>query len=242
LPPISRGLTTTKSNTTPSSPPPEPITPSWPSPELIGGSSGPPPAARDCASDHDTTTKPVTAFNPWFALAAAVALAYPILVWTGIASIPPAAFVLLGISCIGIRIAGTKQLTRSPAEFFAFLLAAIALVVLLTISPQIAARAYPVAISLATATIFAASLRYPPTIVERIARVTDPNLSPAGIVYTRKVTIVWVGFLLINAAISLWTALWGTLDQWALWNGLLSYLAMGTLFAGEYLIRRLIRP
>ena len=98
------------------------------------------------------------------------------------------------------------------------------------------------AISLATATIFAASLKYPPTIIERIARLTDPNLPPTGIAYTRQVTIVWVAFLLTNATISLWTALWGTLDQWALWNGLLSYLAMGTLFAGEYLVRRLIRP
>jgi len=55
------------------------------------------------------------------------------------------------------------------------------------------------------------------------------------------VTAVWVGFLLVNAAISLWTVLWGSLEQWALWNGLLSYLAMGTLFTAEYLVRRVVR-
>jgi uncharacterized membrane protein len=180
--------------------------------------------------------------NPWSAVAAAVALAYPFLVWTGLASIPPAAFVLVGIGCIGVRIAGTRRLARSPNEMIVLPLAAILLVALLAVSPAIAARAYPVAISLAMAAIFAASLRHPPTIVERIARLSEPDLPLEGIAYTRQVTRVWVGFLLINAAISLWTAIWGSLDQWALWNGMLSYLAMGALFGGEYLVRRMVRP
>jgi uncharacterized membrane protein len=94
---------------------------------------------------------------------------------------------------------------------------------------------------LALATIFGASLRFPPTVIERIARLTEPDLPPEGVVYTRKVTAVWVGFLLVNAAISLWTVLWGSLEQWALWNGLLSYLAMGILFTAEYLVRRVVR-
>ena len=55
-------------------------------------------------------------------------------------------------------------------------------------SPVIAARAYPVAISLAMAAIFAASLRHPPTIVERIARLSEPDLPPEGVAYTRQVT------------------------------------------------------
>jgi uncharacterized membrane protein len=174
-------------------------------------------------------------------LAGAVALAYPLVVWTGFSSIPPAAFVLVGIGCIGLRIVGTWRLARSPTEIVAFVVAAGLLVGLLTVSPLMAARAYPVAISLAMAAVFAASLRYPPTVVERIARLSEPDLPPDGVVYTRQVTGVWVGFLLVNAAISLWTAIWGSLDQWALWNGLLSYLAMGALFGGEYLVRRVVR-
>lgn len=169
-------------------------------------------------------------------------MAYPLLVWFGVASVPPAVFVLIGIACIGVRVMGTRRLVRSPSELIAFVLAALLLAVLLAVSPGVAARAYPVAISLAMAAVFAASLRYPPTIVERIARLSEPDLPPDGVVYTRQVTRVWVGFLLANAAISLWTALWGSLDQWALWNGLLSYLAMGALFAGEVLVRRRIRP
>ena len=179
--------------------------------------------------------------NPKTALAGAVALAYPFLVWFGISTVPPAAFVLIGITCIGARMVGGRRLVRAPSEIIAFLLAAILLVALLLVSPAIAARAYPVAISLAMAAVFAASLHHPPTIVERIARLSEPDLSAGGVAYTRQVTRIWVAFLLFNATISLWTALWGSLDQWALWNGLLSYLAMGALFGGEYLVRRKVR-
>ena len=177
----------------------------------------------------------------WTILAVAGAVVYPSLVWFGLSNVPPATFVLIGVACIGARAVGSRRLKRSPAECGAFLLAAILLVLLLAISPNIAARAYPVVISLAMAAVFAASLRYPPTIVERIARLTEPDLPPQGVVYTRQVTRVWVVFLLGNATVSLSSVLWGSLDQWMLWNGVLSYVAMGTLFAGEFLVRQWVR-
>ncbi len=91
------------------------------------------------------------------------------------------------------------------------------------------------------AAVFGLSLLFPPTIVERIARITEPNLPPGGVVYTRRVTAIWAVFLLFNAVVSAATALWGTLAQWTLWNGLISYLLMGTLFAGELIVRRAVR-
>ena len=151
--------------------------------------------------------------NPWSAVAGAGAVAYPFLVWFGRTKVPPAGFVLIGVACIAARMIATRRLVRSPVEVTVFLLAAAMLVGLLAVSPTLAARSYPVAISLAVATIFAASLRFPPTVIERIARLTEPDLPPEGVIYTRKVTVVWVAFLLVNAAISLWTALCGSLEQ-----------------------------
>jgi uncharacterized membrane protein len=173
-------------------------------------------------------------------LAGAVALAYPFLVWFGVDSLPAGVFVLLGIASIGLRLY-RRRLSKSWIEIAAFASAGTALAVLAMLSPTIASRAYPVAIALAVASVFAASLIFPPTMVERIARLTEPNLSPQGVAYTASVTRMWVVFLLLNAAISLWTAIWGSLEQWVLWNGLLSYLAMGALFAGEFLVRRMVR-
>ena len=50
-----------------------------------------------------------------------------------------------------------------------------------------------------------------------------------------------LAFLVGNAAISAATGLWGSLALWTLWNGLLSYVLMGGLFAGEFMYRQLAR-
>jgi uncharacterized membrane protein len=177
------------------------------------------------------------AIDAWSVLAGAGTLAYPFVVWFGLASLPPAAFVVAGLLCMAARLIAT----RGQAGVAAFVVAGIALLGLLGLAPALAARAYPVAISLAVASVFAASLIRPPSVVERIARLAEPDLSPAGVAYTRGVTWVWLGFLLGNAAISVWTALFASLAVWTLWNGLLSYLAMGALFAGEFVVRRRVR-
>ena len=74
--------------------------------------------------------------------------------------------------------------------------------------------------------------------VERLARIREPQLSPAGVRYTRKVTKVWCGFFIGNGAVALFTVLYADLRLWTLWNGMLSYILMGTLMAGEWLVRQ----
>jgi uncharacterized membrane protein len=168
-------------------------------------------------------------------------IAYPVVVYFALPLVPPAALVMTGVGLICLRLAGMGRLAQWKGWRLAFLLAVIGLIVLLVLSPRLAAQAYPVAISLSVAGVFAVSLYVPPTIVERFARMSEPDLPPQGVLYCRKVTLVWIAFLLGNAGISMATALWGSLAQWTLWNGLLSYIAMGALFAGEFLVRRLVK-
>ena len=168
-------------------------------------------------------------------------LSYPALVYFGLLGTAPALVVLFGVLLIVLRLVAARRTAGSGGEAAALLLVAAALLGLLAVSPPLAAKAYPAAISFAFAALFLLSVIRPPTIVERIARVREPDLPPAGVAYTRKVTILWIGFLVMNGAISVATSLWGSLGQWMLWNGLLSYLATGALFAGEYLVRRLVR-
>jgi uncharacterized membrane protein len=78
------------------------------------------------------------------------------------------------------------------------------------------------------------------SVIERLARLREPDLPPAGVLYTRRVTQIWCVFFIVNGAIALFTALHGDMQIWTLWNGLLSYFLMGTLMAGEWLIRRRI--
>jgi uncharacterized membrane protein len=101
-----------------------------------------------------------------------------------------------------------------------------------------ALRSYPVMVNATLAVVFAVSLLRPPTMIERLARLQDPALPPEGIPYTRKVTWVWLAFFLVNGAIASYTAYWGTLEQWTLYNGIISYVLMGLLFAGEWCVRQ----
>lgn len=104
-----------------------------------------------------------------------------------------------------------------------------------------ALRYYPVAMNAAMLILFTGSLRFPPTMVERFARLQESVLNAAAIAYTRRVTQVWCAFFVLNGAIALATALWASDAIWALYNGLLAYLLMAVLGAAEWLVRQRVR-
>ena len=96
---------------------------------------------------------------------------------------------------------------------------------------------YPVLINLGAAGAFGLSLIYPPSLIERIACQTEPGLDERGIKYTRAVTKIWFGFCLSNSLISLCTVILADMELWAIYNGCISYILIGILFAGEYVFR-----
>jgi uncharacterized membrane protein len=99
-------------------------------------------------------------------------------------------------------------------------------------------KLYPVVVNGALLAIFAHSLIVPPTVVERLARLREPDLPAQARAYTRRVTQVWCGFFMVNGAIALFTALYASSALWWFYNGFLAYLFIGLLFAGEYFVRR----
>lgn len=98
--------------------------------------------------------------------------------------------------------------------------------------------ALPVLINLTLLIGFASSLRGDLPLVERFARMQGDSLSPAELIYCRRVTQVWVGFFLVNAAIILSLGLYAPVSWWAFYVGVLSYMAMGLIFTVEYLFRK----
>jgi len=98
-------------------------------------------------------------------------------------------------------------------------------------------KLYPVLVNAAFLAAFGWSLTTPRSMVERLARLTEPDLPPSGVAYTRTVTKVWCGFFIVNGAIALATALWASEATWSLYNGVIAYVLMGILFGGEYLVR-----
>ena len=103
-------------------------------------------------------------------------------------------------------------------------------------------RFYPVLMSLTFFLVFLISLKYPPSIVERLARLQHPDLPDEGVKYTYKVTQIWCIFFLINGFIATATALWSSFAWWSLYNGLISYLLMGLLMGVEYIVRIRTQP
>lgn len=133
----------------------------------------------------------------------------------------------------------TRLPTLKVSRMGRWLMAGALLLVALTVwsNQLLPLKLYPVLMNFLTLALFSYSLFYPPSMIERFARMTDPDLPPEAIGYTRRVTQVWCGFLLVNGSIALYTALWATPEVWSLYNGVIAYLLMGLMFGGEYLIR-----
>lgn len=99
---------------------------------------------------------------------------------------------------------------------------------------------YPVIVNIVMLIIFAQSLWQKESMVERFARIQEPELPDYAVSYTRSVTKVWCLFFVVNGGIALATTFM-SLQTWTLYNGLLSYLFAGTLFALEFIVRMIIK-
>jgi uncharacterized membrane protein len=98
-------------------------------------------------------------------------------------------------------------------------------------------KLYPVLMNAVMFFIFASSLYRGPSMIERIARLTDPDLPESGVIYTRKVTLIWCVFFVVNGSVAAVTVLLSD-EIWMLYNGLISYCLMGILLLAEYIFRQ----
>jgi len=100
---------------------------------------------------------------------------------------------------------------------------------------------YPAFINFGLLIVFITSLMSPISIIERIARISEPDLTNKAIAYTRKVTWVWSLFFLLNGGLAAITALWTSEEIWLLYNGFIAYILIFILFLGELIVRKYIR-
>lgn len=170
--------------------------------------------------------------------AGALFLLYPFAIYLGLGSFDPRWLALLLIAIVGLRLAASR-LKPPTAIPLAIAIAAATGYTLITGS-QYGLLLYPVLVNGALLLLFAASLLRPPSVIETLARLREPDLPDAALAYTRKVTLVWAVFFALNGAIALAT-LYLDRTWWALYNGLIAYLLMGLLFGAEWLVRRRVR-
>jgi len=164
-----------------------------------------------------------------------LSIAYPFLIYWGLQHnaanwLLPLLFLILGLRWI----IGGKSFERT------MLIAVIAALVFIVLvwGHQLGLKFYPVMVNIGFLSLFVSSLIFPPSIIERMARIREPNLSPSGVAYTYKVTWVWIVFFIVNGSIATLTAVWGSDEIWVLYNGFIAYLLTAILFGGEWLVRR----
>ena len=105
---------------------------------------------------------------------------------------------------------------------------------------------YPVLVNLSLLAFFAFTLWRPPNFAFRMALLGDKALkdSPSKNSvenYCRKVTIVWCFFFVFNSVVATFTVFMGSDKIWSLYNGLISYIFVGLIFAVEYLVRKKVQ-
>jgi uncharacterized membrane protein len=171
------------------------------------------------------------------ALVTVATVAYPLVVYLGFGRWNPAWLALALAALLFLRAWSGRNPAWLAAGVGALVLAAAAGLE----GSWMPLKLYPVMVSAVLLAVFGASLWRGPTIVERIARLREPQLPNAAIAYTRKVTIAWCAFFFANGAVSAATALWANEQVWVLYNGLLAYVLIGGFFAVEWLLRQRMR-
>jgi len=168
---------------------------------------------------------------------ALLSLAYPLVVYLSLGRFEPRWLSLLLFGLAALRALTTRQ----PVWWVAALGTGVLALVATAFNQALPLKLYPALVNAVMLAVFATSLRFGPPLVERLARLQEPDLPAFGVAYTRRVTQVWCGFFVFNGSLALITALWASNQVWALYNGLLAYVMMGALFGGEWLVRRRVK-
>ena len=105
-------------------------------------------------------------------------------------------------------------------------------------------KLYPVVVSVTFLFTFGSTLVFEPNMIYRFATLTDKSIKGAPYEnqvkrYCKNVTIIWCCFFILNGSAAVYTTFCCTREIWALYNGGISYILMGMLFAIEYLFRKI---
>lgn len=168
--------------------------------------------------------------------------AYPVAVWVGLSYLGARAVGVLIVALL-VPLVALRLRHADRASFWAVLRIPLAILALATLGAVLDDARYvlamPVLVNAVLLLMFGASLR-PGAIpmIERFARLTGAELDAPRQRHCRQFTWVWSVFFVVNGVTAGALALFAPLSWWASYTGLLAYVAMGALFAVEFVVRR----
>lgn len=119
-------------------------------------------------------------------------------------------------------------------------LGTVCVVLLFHFSKIYALKFYPVIVNSFIFCVFFSSVFCEETIIQKIAKKMDGELTDFSRNYTRKLTYVWCIFLFVNLSISFATVFMSP-KVWELYNACISYIVLGVMFGVEYIVRIILR-
>ena len=118
-----------------------------------------------------------------------------------------------------------------------FLIGLVLAFLVIFFNQEIFLKLYPVLMNASVCAIFALSLRKTPLVTQFAQKMRHEPLNKETVIYTCQVTKAWAIFMFANTLISLATVFM-TNEIWALYNGFISYVLIGTMMLTEYIVRR----
>lgn len=101
-------------------------------------------------------------------------------------------------------------------------------------------KLYPPICNFTVFMVFFLSLFAKETVIQKFARACGDKLEKPAWNYTRNLTYFWCIFMFLNFALSVYTIFLSD-NIWILYNGFISYILVGLMFAIEYVVRIILR-
>jgi uncharacterized membrane protein/acyl-CoA synthetase (AMP-forming)/AMP-acid ligase II/3-hydroxymyristoyl/3-hydroxydecanoyl-(acyl carrier protein) dehydratase len=134
----------------------------------------------------------------------------------------------------------------APPLFWNFLLLFALGALCLVVNSSIILKFYPLLMNGLFLAAFGSTLFFPPSMIFRFATIQDKSIRGSLTekrvsTYCRKVTLVWCAFFVLNGSVAAWTIFFGTDALWSVYNGGISYILIGILFTGEFIVRKIVQ-
>ncbi len=170
-----------------------------------------------------------------------VTMSYPLAVWLLGDRLSPRVFAGVLVLLGALRLVGARKHVGAVG-WVVFAVAAFCLAAMASFLNEVwPLRWYPALVNAVFLSTFLFTLVRPPSMAERIARLTEPDLPAFAIAYTRRVTVAWCCFFVVNGTLAALTAAFSSERVWALYNGAIAYVLIGLMAGGEYLLRRRVK-
>src|SRR5258706_4285993 len=135
----------------------------------------------------------------WVVVAVLITAIYPLAVWLGEGRVEPR--LLAGLLAV-LLLLRLRRLWSSKTGRYGLAAGLLVVAIVAWSNAALPLKLYPVLVNAAMLGFFGYSLVYPPSAVERFARLREPDLPARAVDYTQPVTRGWCPFFRLNRGLA----------------------------------------